>query len=167
MTAKEAITPVAKPQSGRVLPGVGSEMPLIEVLPRLLDSPVRRLEVQEAGSVVGIIDESSMLTALGRMISARDDSSVITVECAAGDYSASRLAHAVEDADVHLVDLLSRPAPDGRVEVTLRVRSTDPGAAASSLERYGYCVTAAYGNTYADERAAMERLLNLKTILEV
>ncbi len=167
MTAKEAISPLATLQPGPGLPEVGSEMPLLEVLPRLLDSPGRRLRVSESGETIGIIDEQSLLEAFGRMIAARDDSSVITVECAPGDYSASRLAHAVEDSDVHLVDLLSAPGSEGRLKVTLRVRSVDPTATVNSLERYGYTVTEAHGDLYGTPTASLERLLGLKALLEV
>lgn len=167
MTAKEAITPVRKNIDANIMPGIGSEMPLLEVLPRLLDSPSRLLEVQEEGSVVGIIDERSLLEAFGRMIAPRDDSSVITVECAPADYSASSIAHAVEDVDVHLVDLLSVPGNEGRLTVTLRVRTADPTGVIASLERYGYNVTDAHGNWYGSEAAAIERLLQLQTLINV
>lgn len=167
MTAKEAISPVLGMSNPEGLPQVEGEMPLLEVLPRLLDSPVRRLEVTGSGEKMGIIDESSYLDALGRMIAARDDSSVITVECAPGDYSASRLSHAVEDTDAHLVDLLTAPGSDGNLIVTLRVRSTDPSAAVGSLERYGYHVVEAHGDWYSQDDAMMERLLGLKALMDV
>lgn len=167
MTAKEAISPLRAVGQGRSLPEVEGEMPLLEVLPRLLDSPERMLEVKEQGAIVGVIDQSSLLEAFGRMIAARDDSSVITVECAPGDYSASRLAHAVEDSDVHLVDLLTAPAGEGKLRVTLRVRSENPSATVSSLERYGYNVTEAHGDWYGAPTMAVERLLGLKALLEV
>lgn len=167
MTAKEAMTPLNRGREATEMPEVGSEMPLLEVLPRLLDSPVRQLEVNEDGKHLGVIDERSLLEAFGRMIAARDDSSVITVECAPGDYSASRIAHAVEDADVHLVDLFTAPADGGKLMVTLRVRSVDPEATCHSLERYGYTVTDAHGEWYGNEDAMTERLLGLRALMDV
>lgn len=168
MKAKEAISPVKIPENSGTLPQVGGDMPLLEVLPRLLDSPTRQLEVDdEEGIPVGIIDQTSLLDALGRMIAARDDSSIITVECAPGDYSASLLARAVEDSDVHLVDLFSVPAPEGKVNVTLRVRCADPTSVVHNLERYGYEVIEAHGDDYRAETASIERLLGLKAILDV
>ena len=67
------------------------------------------------------------------------------MECRPEDYSASQLAHAVEDSDAHLVGLLSTPSDDGRLRVTLRVRHCDPSAAVHSPERYDYKVVEAYG----------------------
>ncbi len=146
---------------------VGSDMPAVSVLPRLLDSPDQRLGVKDGDELLGVIDRDSMLEGIGRMIAARDDCSVITVECAPGDYSASRIAHAVEDTDAHLVDLWSVPANGGKVRVTLRVRRDDPSVTVHSLERYGYDVVSAYGNDYGDSEAAALRLLELKTLLSV
>jgi hypothetical protein len=101
------------------------------------------------------------------MIAARDDCSVITVECPAGDYSASHLARAVEDADVHLVDLLSVPASEGHIRVMMRVRCTDPTSVVHSLERYGYDVVEVSANSYKDEQTALNRLLEVQAILNI
>ncbi len=85
MKAKEAISPVLRPEKAGRLPQVGGETPLIEVLPRLLESPRHLLEVDEEGVAIGVIDQTSMLEAMGRMIAVRDDSSVVTVECTQGE----------------------------------------------------------------------------------
>jgi hypothetical protein len=146
---------------------VPAEMPLISVLPLLLDTPHREVAVENRGHVLGVINQTSLLEGLGYMIAARDDCSVITVECAAGDYSASHLARAVEDADVHLVDLLSVPASEGNIRVMMRVRCTDPTAVVHSLERYGYDVVEVYANSYSNEETALNRLLEVQTLLNV
>lgn len=146
---------------------VDGMMPLVDVLPRLLDAPGRLIGVRHEGALTGVIDERSLLEAMGEMFPGRDDSSVVTVECAPADYSAAKLAQAVEDVDAHLVGLWSRPAPDGRLEVSLRVRRTDPTPVVHSLERYGYDVTDASGNEYQDEETAIMRLLELHKLLNV
>ncbi len=167
MTAKEAISPVLRPENGVDLPHVDGGMPLIEVLPRLLESTRRLLEVDESGEAIGVIDQTSMLDALGRMIATRDDSSVVTVECTPGEYSASRLSHAVEDADVHLVDLLTVPAESGKLHVTMRVRCEDPTSVVHNLERYGYDVIESHGESSRDATVALERLLSLRALMDV
>ena len=73
-----------------------------------------------------------MLEGLARMIAARGDCSEVTVECRPEDYSASQLAHAVEDSGAHLVDLFSSPPADGHIRVTLRLRHS--GSAGSREE---------------------------------
>ncbi len=146
---------------------VKGDMPVVNVLPRLLDSPDGKLGVKDDDRLVGVIDRDSLLEGIGRMIAARDDCSVITLECSPADYSASRIAQAVEDTDAHLVDLWSVPADGGRMRVTLRVRRDDPSSTVHSLERYGYDVVSAYGNDYGDSEMAAIRLLELKTLMNV
>ncbi len=146
---------------------VSGEMPLVDVLPRLLDAPGRIVGVEEEGERVGVIDQTSLLEGLGRLIPARDDSSLVTVECAPADYSASRLAHAVEDSDAHIVDLWSAPAENGKIRVTLRVRRSDPTPTVHNLERYGYDVVDTSASDYQDAEVAWERLLALNTLLNV
>ena len=129
MTAKDVIS---TRENLPPLKSVDASMPLLEVLPHLLDAPGRLLGVCEDGVTLGVIDEVSLLEGLGRLIAPRDDSSVLVVESAPQDYSASLLARAVEDVDAHLVDLISHPADDGKLHVTLRVRTSDPTQAAMS-----------------------------------
>lgn len=164
MTAKDAISTNVNQSPLRA---VESDMPLLEVLPRLLDAPGRLLGVTRGGDTLGVIDEVSLLEGLGRLIAPRDDSSVLLVECAPHDYSASALAHAVEDVDAHLVDLISHPTADGKLHVTLRVRTTDPTQAAMSLERYGYRVIEAPHAPDIDNAILAERLASLQTLLNV
>ena len=170
MTAKDIIS-FQKPDVSRgVNAKIDSEMDILDVIPRLLDSRNRELTViDEEGRDLGIINQSSLLEGIGRMIAPRDDCSVITVDCAPEDYSASVLAHAVEDTDAHLVDLFTSPAENGRLTVTLRVRHSDPSAAVRSLERYDYHVVEAHSsaNSMQSIEIATERLLSLQALMNV
>lgn len=168
MTAREIISPLKAVAGHHPVKSVEADLPVTEVLPRLLDAPDRELEVHDGAVSLGIIDQTSMLEGLGRLIAARDDCSVITVECFPEDYSASQLAHAIEDSDAHLVDLLSRPTPDGRLRVTLRVRHSDPTSAVHNLERYDFHIVEAHGaETARSQEVAMDRLLSLRALLNV
>ena len=167
MTAREAISPLKGIEAGVPPERVEGGMHLLEVLPRLLDSPRRELAVVEEGKEEGTIDQTSMLEALGRLIAPRYDCSVIEIECAPGDYSASHIARAVEDSDVHLVDLLTTPGAQGRVHVTLRVRCEDPEGAVHCLERYGYEVRDVFTHGNVLPGLSMDRLLALQTLMNV
>jgi len=169
MTAREILSPGKTVAESNPLRMIDADMPLIEVLPRLLETPMREVGVNDGGVPLGVIDQTSMLDGLGRMIAARDDCSVITVECRAEEYSASLLAHAVEDSDAHLVDMFTVPADDGYLRVTLRVRHTDPSATVHSLERYDFRVVEVYGGNceIRDTEIAMERLLSLQAMMNV
>lgn len=169
MTAKEILSPGKTVAERHPIRMVEADMPLLEVLPRLLDTPMRELGVSDGDVSIGVIDQASMLEGIGRMIAARDDCSTITVECRPEEYSASLLAHAVEDSDAHLMDLITTPQEDGNMQVTLRVRHSDPSAAVRSLERYEFHVVEAHGNEDdpRDAAIAAERLLALQTLLNV
>lgn len=83
------------------------------------------------------------------------DTSSLLVACDRREYSASRLARAVEDADAHLLNLnvtslRADDAPDGTVVVALRVGRRDALAVARSIERYGYDVLDFSGDTGDD-----------------
>lgn len=146
---------------------VNADTPLTDILPRLLDTADRRLRVMDGDTCIGVIDERMMLEALNRFIIPRDDCSLIQVETTPSAYSASHIAHAVEDADTHLVDLWSGPGEEDTIRITLRVRSDDPSATVMSLQRYGYEVVYASGNKYRDAELAAERLLGLRALLNV
>ena len=170
MTAKNILSINKKPEEGSVpTERIDSEMSVLDVIPRLLDNSEHQLTVSEDGVDIGIIDESSLLEGIGRMIAPRDDCSVITLECRPEDYSASIIAHAVEDTDAHLVDLFSAPGEEGKMKVTLRVRHSDPSAAVRSLERYDFHVLEAHGcgNDIQSLQIANERLLALQALMNV
>ncbi len=81
------------------------------------------------------------------------DSSRLLVGCAQGDYSASRIAHAVEDADASLINLnvTSLESQAAQIVVALRVDHRDPDRVARSLERYGYTILSVEAADPGDE----------------
>ncbi len=167
MIAREAITTKSGSEDVRPALNVEAGMPLIDVLPRLLEAPGRSLGVVSGDVLIGEIDERSLLEGLGKMIAGRDDSSVLTIECEASDFSASRIAMAVEDADVHLVDMLSRPSGEGMISVTLRVRTDEPSSVMASLRRHGFEVTESASGNEKELGLAAERLLGLQVLMNV
>lgn len=79
---------------------------------------------------------------------AAGDSSRLLVGCRREDYSASRIARAVEDCDAHLLNLNitsmgdagADSVPEYPVIVDLRVSHRNADSISRSLERYGYTV---------------------------
>jgi hypothetical protein len=102
------------------------------------------------------------------------ESSRFKVICKRGEYSASRIAHAVEDCDAHVLNLnvtaekLHDNYGDGLV-VDLRVEHRNAVSVIRSLERYGYTVIPLDVNIADGERAdddavemsALERFLSI------
>ncbi|MDE6783527.1 MAG: hypothetical protein K2J17_07385 [Paramuribaculum sp.] len=96
------------------------------------------------------------------------ESSRLTIVCRREDYSASRLSHAVEDADAHILNLnITDEVPfEGGITVELRISHRHGSAVARSVERYGYTVTRISGH---DEMMQLtrERLDELMAHLNV
>lgn len=100
------------------------------------------------------------------------DSSVITVACRPDDFSASALAHAVEDSDAHLVNLnvTGLRLEDGRITVELRTNRLNSESTVRSLMRYGFDVLgpdAAPAEAQADDSPLRARALHLLHLLEI
>lgn len=167
MTAKEIASTLHPSPVPENRPRVEASAHAVDLLPVLLDSPEGILDVVEEGRVIGTVDAAAALRALGSMFPARDDCSMIVVECDPANYSASMLSHAVESADAHLVGPWPVPAADGRLQVTLRVKMLDPEPAVRSLERYGFEVVSFNGRSDADFDVAAERLSALQAYLNV
>lgn len=112
------------------------------------------------------------------------ESSRLLVACRPEDYSASRIAHAVEDCDAHLLNLNVtsmgsksdeefereyRNADSGKFPVVfdLRVSHRNPESISRSLERYGYTVLRSLNNADPDEQILRSRIDNLFRYLEI
>lgn len=100
-----------------------------------------------------------------------EDSTRLTVCCRRGDYSASRIARAVEDCDSHLLNLNVTVPPksgsDALIYVDLRVNLCDPSAIARSLERYGYEVVEIISSTPRDFDTVKSRIDEFLHYLEI
>ena len=70
------------------------------------------------------------------------DAGSLTLTCSPGHYSASAIAHAVEDADAHLLNLnvTAEKTDSGDMIVELRVSHRNTLSVARSLARYGFTV---------------------------
>lgn len=110
------------------------------------------------------------------------ESSRLLVGCRREDYSASRIARAVEDCDAHLLNLNvtnmgdvahdpdSDEACDFAWPVVFDIRVTHRNATgiARSLERYGYSVLSTSNDTGDEgDSTSRERIDNLMRYLEI
>ncbi len=77
---------------------------------------------------------------LDELYPVHEGASHLLLTCRRGDYSASRIARAVEDCDAHLLNLNVMLDPDGDHDllVDVRVNRLSGEAVARSLQRYGF-----------------------------
>ena len=100
-----------------------------------------------------------------------EESSRLSVCCRRGDFSASRIATAVEDCDAHLLNLNVTETPEGGssdfIYVDLRINRADPTAVTRSLLRYGYQVTDVISPVPRDIESVRDRINELLYYLEL
>lgn len=165
--AKDIVYPPSDSRPPAEVPSVSADTPVVDLLTPLLESPSHVLSVSDGNNSLGLLTETLLLQGLAAEFASREDCAIVTLECAAADYSASRIAMAVEDAGFHLLDLWSIPRPEGRLEVSLRVHCDDPSGVVHSLERYGFEVSSVHSRDYADAELARERFEALQAYLNV
>ena len=107
---------------------------------------------------------------LERLFPHREESSRLLIGCIPAEYSASRIARAVEDADAHLLNLnvtSDGERMDNRIIAELRVSHRSPMAVARSLERYGYEVVDVEHDSLTDDALDMDRLNELMRYIDL
>ncbi|MDE6099075.1 MAG: hypothetical protein K2L80_08935 [Muribaculaceae bacterium] len=91
--------------------------------------------------------------------------------CRRDEFSASRIAHAVEDCNAHLINLnvLGMEHPDTDTLVDIRISRRNTAEVARSLARYGYEVLEAEGFDVGDGEADVlrERIDELLHYLDI
>lgn len=155
----------------------------VSVRPVSASAPVSLLmERMAAGeTVVAVVDDASPDTYLGAadregilrlaasLFPQLDEYTELTVICPSGEYSASAIAHAVEDADAHLLNLnvVAGTEPNSPTTVMLRVNHSRGESVARSLARYGYDTLEMSGTPGLLNADMMERVNSLLHYLEV
>lgn len=122
-----------------------------------------------SGVYVGAVDRESMLASVSRLFPQLQESTELTVTCPPGNYSASAIAHAVEDADAHVLNLnvVEGTEPQSRTTVILRVNHSRGDSVARSLARYGYDTVEMSGIPGMVNPEMAERVNELLHYLEV
>jgi len=109
---------------------------------------------KDCTSAQNTVANTDAAASLERLFPPVAESSMLTVACRRGDYSASLISRAVEDCDAHLLNLnvtADTDNFDNRIVAELRVSHRNPESIARSLERYGYEVIATEATVSPDE----------------
>lgn len=149
---------------------VKSSTPLSLVLERMTSGD-RVVPVVDdiSGLYVGAVDRDSALAAVSRLFPQLNEYTELTITCPPSQYSASAIAHAVEDADAHLLNLnvTAGTEPDSLTTVMLRVNHSRGESVARSLQRYGYETVEMTGDPGLFHTDMAERVSALLHYLEI
>lgn len=118
---------------------------------------------------IGVIDRASAIAAVSKLFPQLNEYTELTITCPPSQYSASAIAHAVEDADAHLLNLnvTAGTEPDSLATVTLRVNHSRGDSVARSLQRYGYDTIEMTGDPGMFHTEMTERVNALLHYLEI
>lgn len=102
-----------------------------------------------------------------RLMPFNADSSRFALTCRRGDYSAGRIARAIEDCNANVLNLnVTSDAPDeDTIVVDVRVDRKNIDSIARSLARYDYTVVGVCGDRAVDEAAAEEQRRRVAELL--
>lgn len=97
------------------------------------------------------------------------ESSELVVVSHPDNYSAERIARAVEDCDAHLINLnVTRERSEkGDLIIDLRVNCKNSDAIARSLDRYGYDVISMTQEESQEDETARLRAMEILRLLEI
>lgn len=132
--------------------------------------PVVAIVADEASATyLGAADREGMLRLAASLFPQLDDYTELTIACPSGQYSASAIAHAVEDADAHLLNLnvVAGTRPNSPTTAVLRVNHSRGESVARSLARYGYDTIEIAATPGLPAAEMLERVNSLLHYLEV
>ncbi len=173
MIAKDAAKAHIEPDSVKI-PAVAESAPLGVVLEKIQSAPDGVLRVvcdgDDDNACGGIITKDTIISTCAGLFPQLQESTELTIVCPAGHYSASSIAHAVEDADAHLLNLnvTQGTLPNSATTVEIRVNHSRGSMVARSLMRYGY-ETIAMRSSSADpfDETTVQRANALLHLLDV
>lgn len=154
-----------------VMKPVIASTPMPLLLWRMVDEQASIFPVVDdlTGDYIGAVDRESIIRSVARLFPQVDESTELTITCRPSQYSASAIAHAVEDADAHLLNLnvTAGTAPDCPTTVQLRVNHSRGESVARSLQRYGYETVEMTGDPGMFHTDLAERVSSLLHYLEI
>lgn len=111
--------------------------------------------VEEGNHFAGLICRQDLFDLFTRMLSAHASGAVIVLEVNERDYSLGQLAYVVEQNNVKILSISTEPAPNGQVQVTLKLNVQDTSRVRHVLEHHGYHVVGSYSKDNSPEDLLM------------
>lgn len=152
----------------RKQPHVDALSHLFEVLGEAADHQLSLVPVTgEDMEFVGVIDQQAMIQALRNYAFVQDPGALVMLELKSHDYSMAEIARIVESNDVLILGSMVMNNPSrGKVEVTIKLNTSDAAAVIATLERYEYKILGtfnevSYYQDLKDRYDAFMRYLNV------
>ncbi len=148
---------------------VTSEQHVFDAAKVLVQHDLTTLPVLDStGRFLGVVKRHDIMDQFARMLSTHETGAILALEVDANDYSLSKLAYSVEQADVKILSIATEASggTDGTISVTLKLNTNDTARVRHVLEHQGYRVVATFSEDDEDEEF-MHRLQEFMRYLEV
>ncbi|MDG5799712.1 CBS domain-containing protein [Marinilabiliaceae bacterium ANBcel2] len=100
----------------------------------------------EKNEYMGLITQHELIQSFNNLIAAQTPGGIIIIEVGYRDYSLSEIARIVEDSDGKILSLyVSQNNNSGTLRITIKLNLKDIKTVKSSFERFGYKITATFG----------------------
>ncbi|MCW5907750.1 MAG: CBS domain-containing protein [Chitinophagales bacterium] len=149
-------------------PYVSDTAHVFDVMRAALEFNVRVVPVvDEDHNYVGVISAESCLRAFATLNSVKEHGGIIELEIPLKDYSLSEIARVVEDNDAAILNLYTNSDKEtGKMQITLKLNTTELNSIVSAFERYKYEVKSVhneeeYTEDLKERYDALMRYLNV------
>ncbi len=149
-------------------PFVHNTAHIFDVMKAAVDFNVKIVPViDEDGKYLGLISAETCLRAFATLNSVNDIGAILELEVPLQDYSLSEVARILEDENATALCFYTNARqPEGIMEITIKLNTTDVSSIVASFERYEYVVKAIHNDVqYTEELKgrydALMRYLNV------
>ena len=116
---------------------------VIEIVGRLKLSVVPVLNSKN--QYLGLITINDLIHYFSQLMSMQHAGGIIVLELNANNYSLTQIANLVESNDIKILSLYVKPIPDStKLEITLKLNTTEINSVIRTFERYDYFIKASY-----------------------
>lgn len=116
---------------------------IIEIASRLKLTVVPVLD--EKKNYIGLIGQSDLLGHFATLAAVTEPGSIIVLEMNHNDYSLSQIAQIVESNNIKILSLyVTNTEESTRLEVTIKINTSDITSVINTFDRYNYIIKASY-----------------------
>jgi signal-transduction protein with cAMP-binding, CBS, and nucleotidyltransferase domain len=108
--------------------------------------------VDEEENYLGLISAESCLRAFAVLNSVSENGAVLEIETSLSNYSLSELARMAEQNDATILCMYTNAiAAEGRIEITIKLNTSEVNSLVATLERFEYSINAIHNDSHYTE----------------